>query len=473
MLTSKNRIHRRTVLRGVGGLAIGLPFLSAMLRPGQSHAAEETPLRLVIFYTPGGTLLDKWLPTAGASGLTLQPMLEPLAPFRDRLTFVQGLGLQITQLGVGHPHSRGMAGVLTGRELLPGNFATNGGNASFANGISIDQLVASRISTGLPLRSLEVAAGWSTGLGAGGMPHPANIINSAGSKQPIPPSGSPLATFKRLFGDGKTDIDQQRLWSTSILDSVAEQYRRVSQQLGTEDRQKLEAHLALIEESRRGLEAEVNATCKPPTGVNPDPNFYEDGFSDGAASDGGADAISNGAKVPAKGAVMTELLVSALACGSTNVATMQWADGEAKFLLGFLKDDSGKALVDHHHGYQHDRGFQPGSLEVIYHFYAQRFADLLQRMSAIVEGNGKTLLDNSLVVAISEIQKPDTHDQRNMPFILAGGAGGRLHGNRLLRVAEQPHNNLLVSIANLFGGSETSFGHPDFCSGALAGVFDA
>jgi Protein of unknown function (DUF1552) len=473
MLTSKNRIHRRTLLRGAGGLAIGLPFLSAMLRPGQSHAADETPLRLVIFYTPGGTLLDKWLPTAGASGLTLQPMLESLAPFRESLTFVQGLGLQITQLGVGHPHSRGMAGVLTGRELLPGSFATNGGNASFANGISIDQLVAERISTGLPLKSLEVSAGWSTGLGAGGMPHPANVINSAGVKQPIPPSGSPLGTFKRLFGDGSTDLDAQRLWSTTILDGVAEEYRRLSLQLGVEDRQKLEAHLALIEQSRRGLDAEVNAACKPPTGVNTDPKFYEDGFSDGGASDGGSQAIGNGAKVSAKGAVMTELLVAALACGSTHVGTMQWADSEAKFLLGFLKDNNGKALVDHHHGYQHDRGFQPGSLEVIYRFYAERFADLLQRMSSVVEGNGKTLLDNSLVVAVSEIQKPDSHDQRNMPFILAGGAGGRLRGNRLLKVPEQPHNNLLVSIANLFGGTETTFGHPDFCTGALAGVFDA
>ncbi len=473
MLTSKNRLHRRSLLRGAGGLALGLPFLSAMLRPGQSHAADEAPLRLVIFYTPGGTLLDKWLPSAGADGLTLKPMLEPLTPFRDRLTFLQGLGLQITQLGVGHPHSRGMAGVLTGRELLAGNFATNGGNASFANGISIDQAVAARVSTGLPFKSLEVAAGWSTGLGAGGMPHPANIINSAGAKQPIPPSGNPLSTFKRLFGDGSTNIDEQRLWSTTILDSVASEYKRISQQLGAEDRQKLEAHLALIEESRKGLGAGVNAACKPPTSVNSDPNFYEDSFSDGASSDGGADAIGSGAKVPAKGAIMTELLVAALACGSTNVATMQWADGEAKFLLGFLKDNAGKPLVDHHHGYQHDRGFQPGSLEIIYHFYAERFADLLRRMDAVVEGNGKTLLDNSLVLAISEIQKPDTHDQRNMPFILAGGAGGRLRGNRLVKVTEQPHNNLLASIDHLFGGDSPKFGHPDFCTGPLAGVFDA
>ena len=42
----------------LGGIAIGLPFLDAMLRPGRTHAADTTPMRLVVFYSPGGTLLD-------------------------------------------------------------------------------------------------------------------------------------------------------------------------------------------------------------------------------------------------------------------------------------------------------------------------------------------------------------------------------------------------------------------------------
>ena len=38
MITHKNRIHRRTLLRGAGHVAIGLPFLEAMLRPLETHA---------------------------------------------------------------------------------------------------------------------------------------------------------------------------------------------------------------------------------------------------------------------------------------------------------------------------------------------------------------------------------------------------------------------------------------------------
>ena len=49
MITSHNRIHRRTLLRGAGGVAIGLPFLSAMLAPGRTHADETTPKRFIVF----------------------------------------------------------------------------------------------------------------------------------------------------------------------------------------------------------------------------------------------------------------------------------------------------------------------------------------------------------------------------------------------------------------------------------------
>ena len=167
---------------------------------------------------------------------------------------------------------------------------------------------------------------------------------------------------------------------------------------------------------------------------------------------------------------MTDILVAALACNITNVGTMQWSDGEAKFMLPFLNGSDGKPLADHHHGYQHDRGFQPGALEVIHNWYATNFHYLLQKMDAVQEANGLTLLDNSVVLWVSEIQQPESHNQRNMPFMLAGKAGGKLQSGRWLKVAAQPHNNLLVSLLNLFDVPETRFGHPDFCTGALSGL---
>ncbi len=469
MITSKNRLNRRSVLRGAGGAVIGLPFLSAMLPPHVSHAQGMTPQRLLVFFSPGGTLLDKWRPTPSGSSFDFQPMLAPLTPFKDRVVMVDGLDLAVTQIGNGHPHSRGMAGVLTGQQLLAGELMTNGGGASFADGPSVDQVIAETLSEGLRFKSIEVAAGWSTGLSAGGAPHPANIITSAGSKSPIPPQTDPFNTFQRLFagvgGDQQAAL-ARRARSTFVLDRVMDQYRNVAAKLGSEDKARLDAHLTLIEDAEKRLNATLDTTtCMPPQGVNASPGYYDEEIY----KDADGQNVIAGAKVPEKGHVMTDLLVASLACDLTRVGTMQWSDSEANFLLKFLNSPTGEPLADHHHGYQHDRGFQPGALEVIYNWYAQNFAYLLEKMAAVDEG-GSSLLDNSLVLWVTEIQMPESHAQDHMPFVLAGGAGGKLEGGRHLQVASQPHNNLLVSILNLFGSGDTRFGHPDFCTGPLSGL---
>ncbi len=71
-----------------------------------------------------------------------------------------------------------------------------------------------------------------------------------------------------------------------------------------------------------------------------------------------------------------------------------------------------------------------------------------------------TLLDNTLVLAVSEIQQPENRGQANMPLILAG-ATGKLDAKRWLQLPSQPHNNLLVSISPLFGVAADGFGDPE------------
>jgi hypothetical protein len=452
-----------------------------MLRPGRSHADQSTPTRLIVFYSPGGTLLDKWRPVGSETSFTLQSMMSPLTPYQDRLLFVDGLDLSVTQLGYGHPHARGMGGVLTGQPLLAGNFNTNGGNAGFAAGTSIDQVIGASISRGLRLPSLEVSAGWSTGIAAGGQPHPGNVINyqpplsQGGPAVPLPPATDPAKTLGTVFDGVGQDAEANAkalAWNRSILDGVQDDYNRVKGQLGTEDRNKLEAHLTLIRDIELGLEQMGTEDCVPPTNVDPTPGFYDDPIAEGVSrgdADGGQMSITTGAKVPLKGKIMIDLLVAALACDLTRVGTMQFSDSEAKFMLGFLKQSNGESLKDHHHGYQHDRTFQPQALEIIHRFYAENLAYLLSKLDAVQEGNG-TLLDNSLVLSVTEIQMPENHAQNNMPFLLAGKAGGKIRTGRWLKVPSQPHNNLLVSILNTFGIEDTTFGHRDFCDGALAGL---
>jgi hypothetical protein len=74
------------------------------------------------------------------------------------------------------------------------------------------------------------------------------------------------------------------------------------------------------------------------------------------------------------------------------------------------------------------------------------------------------------VLWVTEIQEPPTHNQTNMPFIIAGGKNAGIKTGRWLKVKSQPHNNLLVSLNKLFGATETTFGHANYNSGALTGL---
>lgn len=463
MITSKNRLNRRTLLRGAGHVAIGLPFLEAMLRPLRSHAAEtQAPLRFVVFYSPGGTLLDKWRPLSGGTEtqFTLSDMMAPLVPYQKDLLFIDGLNLSVTEIGVGHPHSRGMAGLLTGSELLPGNFVTGMGNAGFANGPSVDQVIAEKLRAQNPMaatkfKSLEFSTAWAISgrsVMDGAVAETSNAadqINYAAANKPLPPMIRPKDAWERVFKDlptgmADTAVDLERKKQKSILDAVVAQYKTVSVQLSAADKAKLEEHAQLIRDLElslsTGTSGESCAVPAAPAAVEID--------------------------VPTKGKLMTDLLVTSLACNLTRVATMQWADSESKFPLNFEPLN----LSDHHHGYQHDSVYDPNALFKIYRWFGSNFAYLLEKLKSVPEGDG-TLLDNTVVLWVTEIQEPPTHAQTNMPFMIAGGKNANIRTGRWLKVPGQSHNSLLVSLLNVFGGTETAFGHKDFSkNGALAGL---
>ena len=88
-------------------------------------------------------------------------------------------------------------------------------------------------------------------------------------------------------------------------------------------------------------------------------------------------------------------------------------------------------------------------------------------MKAIPEGEG-TVLDNTLLVWVNEHQKGNNHDRNEMPYVLAGKAGGAVKTGRWLRVdGSVPHNNLWVGCLHAMGIEATSFGNPKYCTGAL------
>src|SRR5262249_2697108 len=105
MMITRRHLPRRAFLRGCGA-ALALPLLDAMGPALTALAKTAAPpvRRLGIVYAPNGMNVWKWRPTAtarGSTALELTPILEPLAPFRDRLLLVSGLS---------NPQADGVAG---------------------------------------------------------------------------------------------------------------------------------------------------------------------------------------------------------------------------------------------------------------------------------------------------------------------------------------------------------------------------
>jgi hypothetical protein len=167
------------------------------------------------------------------------------------------------------------------------------------------------------------------------------------------------------------------------------------------------------------------------------------------------------AAIPKVGRLMMDMMVMALACDLTAVGTVQFCDCEAQYTLPWLD------LPDTHQCYMNGCGYRVPECTAICTWYAGELADLLERM-ALVDMGGHSLLDESVVLYGSHLQNVATHLKADMPFLLAGGGG--LRTGRFLTFNHRSHNDLLVSIFNLFGDPRATFGDPAYSAGPLFGL---
>jgi hypothetical protein len=462
-LMGKFKLDRRTVLRGAGTIAIALPWLEIMGHEKEAHAAGAPAKRFLSVYQPGGTVLDKFWPSP--TNPTTSSILTPLAANKDKLLVLKGLNMDCA---VGEQHQAGIIGFLTGSQQA-------GSPKDYSSYASIDQLIATRLQADpaqrKPHNSLQFAVRWATGK-SHGLIHPINAANFEDSDKhsPIPPRLDPQQIFTDLFGSLQPDTggmpnaaNARIARRKSVLDYVDKRYVALSNRLGKADKAKLDNHLTKLRDIEMALQTGVvsSTSCKAPTKVDTKGYNPTTGLNSGDAGqilDTDSDKM-----IPTVGKFMMDMMVMAFACNLTSVGHFQWTDTEAKHTFPWLN------LKDHHHFYQHDGGFQPVQCEQIAIWYSQMHSYLLTAMDAIEVAPGVTLLDESVVFFGSELGHPPTHEKKNVPFMLAGGGGG-LKGGRMIDFGGKSHNNLLVSIMNLFGDTRTTVGDPKYNSGALQGL---
>ena len=434
------RFSRRALLGSLGAAGVVAPFLPLL----NSHAAPgDFPARLILLFSPNGTIHENWVPTGTTDDWTLSPILAPLADFQDQLIVLDGL--EVLRAGPGDGHQMGMACLWTGNQLLEGGEfpGGDGGSAGWGGGISIDQEIANAIGTETPYKSLEF------GVQTGG----ASVWSRqcyAGANQPLAPEDSPAAAFDRLFGDLDIDtaeLDKLKAERASVIDLVKGDLDRLSTRYGADDKLKVEAHLDAI----RAIEMRNNLAvpaCEIPIVDTSGDHGSNDNF-------------------PTVSRLQIDLMVMALACDLTRVASLQWSASVSGTRFSWLGIDAG------HHDISHlgdGDAAMVDRMTAINTWYAGEVAYLLQKLAEVPEGDG-TMLDNTIVVWGNELSRGNSHGNHPVPFVIAGGGAGAMQPGRFLQYDREPHNRMLVSLAHAMGvPSLQSFGNNDPGSGGLSGL---
>src|SRR6185369_12308572 len=138
-------MKRRVFLKGVGGAALAVPFLSSLAeQESKAQSAGTPPKRLVIFFTHNGCLTDRWFPTVEDGPLpasALSSTLQPLAPYASKLLLPRGFR-SMNGYAVGQtidPHDQAMGSKLTCATI------TEDSNR-YATAASLDHIVAKQIN---------------------------------------------------------------------------------------------------------------------------------------------------------------------------------------------------------------------------------------------------------------------------------------------------------------------------------------
>jgi hypothetical protein len=443
----RNKLSRRAVLRGAGGVAIGLPFLGAMMDARRTVAQPgEIPKRFVAFFTANGTLAERWRPSGGETDFALSEILEPLEPHRSDIIVLDGIDMRtaIESSGGRNGHDIGMGHCLVARPLVegPSGFGEFGHLwDGSAGGISLDQEIANHLGAESRYRSLEF------GLNAFIRQAIPSRLSWRAPFEPVPPMDDPATAFDRIFGGGVSDprrLAELQAQRTTVLDAVMDDYHRLNVRLGADDRRRLDAHLTAIRDVEGRISAiDTTTACEEPA----------------RPAEGGA--------YPAKGVAHMELMAMAMACELTPVTSMQWSTAQGGVRFEWLGVDRG------HHDLSHDGDSNEDTknkIAAINHWYAEQFAYLLARLKEIPEADGGTLLDHSVVLWCNELGRGNSHMREDIPYVLAGGAGGNLRTGRYLRYGNEPHGNFFVSIMNALGIDATTFGDPEYCTGPLTGL---
>ena len=436
-------IDRRTFLKRFGiagaGMGFGLRGRAAFAGP------EDTPRRLIVVSHCHGWPYDSWRLHSDGAGeadawtldLTATPesaFSQPLAPLfshRHRMLALDGLSLLSAELDVdGNRHDTGWVHAWTGDK------ADFSGSDTRAMGSSLDQMVAARIARADRLPSLELSVDANR---EGGRPV---AYTEAGTRLPV--ANTTALAWQRLFGLS-ANTDPLLLRQQEILAFAKSEYDALKPRLSSIQRERMGAHYEMLDRLGGRLSGMAGLSCPDTPDAPLTTGQYGDTFD-----------------------VFSELIAAAFSCDITRVVTLSLGEMPTEdFGWDHLTDDIHKGIA---HGI-YDSADKHQAMTDYLTLHAEQISRLVSLLESTPDTDGRSVMDNTLIVWGSELANGWHGYQHYCPVILGGE--WHLNAGRYMRWPHQtpgrllvpesvdpsgysahsglPHQHLLVSVAQAMG----------------------
>jgi hypothetical protein len=400
---------------------LAVPGLNCRQAATAGDAESQSPQRMLLISNNLGVLPQPFFPNSTGRDYQLSPYLLELARFRDDFTVVSGLS---------HPDVDG--GHSTENCFLTA--ARGPTKSGFRNTISLDQYAAEQLGPVTRFSTLNLGVN---------IDKANRSLSWTRDGVLLPAEDSAPALFRRMFVQGdKTEVQRQihRLEERgSILDTLLDDTRQFRRQLGRDDKSRLDQYLTSVREieerlhTARQWELRPRPTTDviPPEDIRDQKLFFE------------------------KLDLMLSMARLALESDSTRIVTLM-VDAFATPAFKLHPDQNTTDGYHNlsHHGQAEDKVRQLKDADLRQMTLLRK---LIQSFAETHDGEHR-LLDRTMILFGSNMGDANTHNNTNLPMLLAGG--GLQHGQHLAfsKDNNKPLCNLFVTMLQNMGIETDSFG---------------
>lgn len=337
--------------------------------------------------------------------------LEPVSPWKDKITIVNGLSGRIC--GGGHSNDHGALGAVPGGRIGP---------------TDIHETIDGALSKSLPSIFPHVGLGISKNLAN-------NVVYSISALDKgklLPIICNPQQALDTLFGSAADSgaAKQEFIAKNNILDFLRNDIKRIEKDLVGQEKEQFSAYLETFE-SLRNRQSRLNDIKLTLREKGP---VVNDKYKSKVETD----------RLDAQ----FDIAAASLICGLTNVVTISSAAGEQDFDINF--SGLGFKMGKHHIGHGGGENGKTSSevYDIIRRFHFDLIAGLCKKLESIKEGDG-TMLDNTVIVYLSDAA--EAHHSRcwEWPMVVIGNINNRLKTGRYIDYPGYAQTNHRT-IANMY-----------------------